>query len=140
MEKFQFSLEKVLTYRQQLEQEAKLEFAAVQRQVNEREAKLDQIAKERAQMLTVPEQALGRMQVQHRYLAQLEQVSSELKLEVDQLQGKLDQALDGYVKAQQQRKVIEKLRAKKEAEYQQAFRQAEQKQLDDLANRKQLIS
>ena len=110
MEKFQFSLEKVLTYRQQLEQEAKLEFAAVQRQVNEREAKLDQIAKERAQMLTVPEQTLGRMQVQHRYLAQLEQVSSELKLEVDQLQGKLDQALDGYVKAQQQRKVIEKLR------------------------------
>lgn len=91
-------------------------------------------------MLTVPEQTLGRMQVQHRYLAQLEQVSSELKLEVDQLQGKLDQALDGYVKAQQQRKVIEKLRAKKEAEYQQAFRQAEQKQLDDLANRKQLIS
>lgn len=140
MEKFQFSLEKVLTYRQQLEQEAKLEFAAVQRQVNEREAKLDQIAKERAQMLTVAEQTLGRMQVQHRYLAQLEQVSSELKLEVDQLQGKLDQALDGYVKAQQQRKVIEKLRAKKEAEYQQAFRQAEQKQLDDLANRKQLIS
>ena len=138
MEKFQFSLEKVLTYRQQLEQEAKLEFAAVQRQVNEREAKLDQIAKERAQMLTVPEQTLGRMQIQHRYLAQLEQVSSELKL--DQLQGKLDQALDGYVKAQQQRKVIEKLRAKKEAEYQQAFRQAEQKQLDDLANRKQLIS
>lgn len=140
MEKFQFSLEKVLTYRQQLEQEAKLEFAAVQRQVNEREAKLDQIAKERAQMLTAPEQTLGRMQVQHRYLAQLEQVSSELKLEVDQLQGKLDQALDGYVKAQQQRKVIEKLRAKKEAEYQQELRQAEQKQLDDLANRKQLIS
>ena len=140
MEKFQFSLEKVLTYRQQLEQEAKLEFAAVQRQVNEREAKLDQIAKERAQMLTVSEQTLGRMQVQHRYLAQLEQVSSELKLEVDQLQGKLDQALDGYVKAQQQRKVIEKLRTKKEAEYQQELRQAEQKQLDDLANRKQLIS
>ena len=140
MEKFQFSLEKVLTYRQQLEQEAKLEFEAVQRQVNEREAKLDELAKERAQMLTVPEQTLGRMQVQHRYLAQLEQVSSELQLEVDQLQGQLDQALDGYVKAQQQRKVIEKLRAKKEAEYQQVLRQAEQKQLDDLANRKQLIS
>jgi len=123
----------------QLEQEAKLEFAAVQRQVNEREAKIAAIAQEKEQMLTVPEETLGRMQVQHRYLAQLEQVSSALELEVNQLQGQLDLALDGYVKAQQQRKVIEKLREKKESQYQLELKHNEQKQLDDLANRKQLI-
>ena len=86
-------------------------------------------------MMYVRELSLGRLQVQHRYLAQLDNEIMMANAHLRQLDGEQQKTLNAYVEAQRERKVLEKLRDKKKAEYQLEANHEEQKQLDEMANR-----
>ncbi|SEM60516.1 flagellar FliJ protein [Ligilactobacillus sp. WC1T17] len=135
MKKFEFSLQKVLDYRLTVEEQAKAKFAEVQRQINETEQLIVDLGHEKHDMMDVRELSLGRLQVQHRYLAQLDNEIMMANAHLRQLDGEQQKTLNAYVEAQRERKVLEKLRDKKKAEYQLEANHEEQKQLDEMANR-----
>lgn len=90
---------------------------------------------EKTALMDVNEMTLGRMQVQHRYLTALESGIHEMYQQVRQLNQEVEVALTAVVQAQQERKVVEKLREKKLEEYNYELLQEEQKQLDEMGSR-----
>ncbi|MCP0886248.1 flagellar export protein FliJ [Ligilactobacillus sp. WILCCON 0076] len=136
MREFKFSLEKVLVYRLQLEKQAKNNYASIQKIVNDKQDNIQKVVQEKKQMLSVPEYTVSRMQVQQRYIADLDRIALTLQTEIDSLQGKLRDALEEYVNAQQKRKIMEKLKENKKADYIILEKREEQKLLDELSNRR----
>lgn len=135
MKAFHFSLEKVLDHRVSVEQEAKRAYAEKQKAVIQKEQVLTQMINEKTALMDVNEMTLGRMQVQHRYLTDLESGIHEMYQQVRQLNQEVEVALTAVVQAQQERKVVEKLREKKLEEYNYELLQEEQKQLDEMGSR-----
>lgn len=137
MKKFTFSLEKLLDYRWQMELEAKRNYAACQQEINEQEKQMEQLVEEKQALLEIREETVSRMQVQQWYLLGLEQQMMETQNRLLASQQKLQQALNVYIAAQKERKVLEKLKDKQLAEYQFLLNQEEQKMLDEMGSRKQ---
>ena len=135
MKAFHFSLEKVLDHRVSVEQQAKRAYAEKQKAVIQTEQVLTQMINEKTALMDVNEMTLGRMQVQHRYLTALESGIHEMYQQVRQLNQEVEVALTAVVQAQQERKVVEKLREKKLEEYNYELLQEEQKQLDEMGSR-----
>lgn len=135
MKKFQFSLQRVLEYRMTLEDQAKARFANVQRMINQTEQEIVELGHEKRDMMDVREFNLGRLQVQRRYLAELDNEIMAAQSRLRDLHSEHQQALNEYVEAQKERKVLEKLRDKQKEDYQLEANHEEQKQLDEMANR-----
>jgi flagellar FliJ protein len=140
MKAFHFSLEKVLDHRVALEQEAKRNYAEKQKAVIQKEQLLTEMINEKNTLMDVNEMTLGRMQVQHRYLNALEMTIHAAYQQVRQLTQEVEIALLEVVQAQQERKVVEKLKEKKLEEYNYELLQEEQKQLDEMGSRKLAIN
>lgn len=85
--------------------------------------------------MDVGELTVGRMQVQQRYLIELDRRIGEIKTESLELQNKVEMALQEVVQAQKERKVLEKLEEKQHLVYLQKIKHEEQKQLDEMGNR-----
>ena len=132
MQAFHFSLEKVLDHRKTIEQEAKRTYAQKQQLLIQQEQRLNTLTQEKAQLFDVNEMTIGRMQVQQRYLnATIDEVQNKM-FHVKQ---ELAESLSVVVEAQQERKIVEKLREKQFAEYIYEEQLEEQKQLDEFGNR-----
>ena len=86
-------------------------------------------------MMDVREFNLGRLQVQRRYLAELDNEIMAAQSRLRDLHSEHQKALNEYVEAQKERKVLEKLRDKQKEDYQLEANHEEQKQLDEMANR-----
>lgn len=137
MKKFKFSLEKLLDYRWQIELEAKRNYAACQQEINEHEQQMAQLVNEKQSLLEIREETVNRMQIQQWYLLGLERQMMETQNQLLASQQKLQQALNVYIDAQKERKVLEKLKEKQLNEYQLLLNQEEQKMLDEMGSRKQ---
>lgn len=140
MTKFKFSLEKVLDFRWGIEKEAKRVYGELQRQKVEQEQALLEIQNEKNELMEVPEYTINRMQIRQWYLVELDRQMSVTQQSILELQQQIDQALENYVAAQKDRKVLEKLREKQLEEFQIELSREEQKQLDDMANRPNLFA
>lgn len=140
MTKFKFSLEKVLDFRWGIEKEAKRVYGELQRQKIEQEQALLEIQNEKNELMEVPEYTINRMQIRQWYLVELDRQMSVAQQSILELQQQIDQALENYVAAQKDRKVLEKLREKQLEEFQIELSREEQKQLDDMANRPNLFA
>lgn len=140
MTKFKFSLEKVLDFRWGIEKEAKRVYGELQRQKVEQEQALLEIQNEKNELMEVPEYTINRMQIRQWYLVELDRQMSVAQQSILELQQQIDQALENYVAAQKDRKVLEKLREKQLEEFQIELSREEQKQLDDMANRPNLFA
>ena len=114
-----------------LEDQAKARFANVQRT----EQEIVELGHEKRDMMDVREFNLGRLQVQRRYLAELDNEIMAAQSRLRDLHSEHQKALNEYVEAQKERKVLEKLRDKQKEDYQLEANHEEQKQLDEMANR-----
>lgn len=138
MEKFQFSLEKILDYRWIQENEAKREYASAQKVLNEQEEILRQLIAEKGELMEIRETTVNRMQIQQWYLLDLNQKLTETVQTINELKHFVELKLQAYITAQKERKVLEKLSEKQMAEHQLAVNREEQKMLDEMANRKRI--
>ncbi|WP_207942455.1 flagellar export protein FliJ [Enterococcus sp. DIV2402] len=138
MEKFQFSLEKILDYRWIQENEAKREYASAQKALNEQEEILKQLIAEKGELMEIRETTVNRMQIQQWYLLDLNQKLTETVQTINELKHFVELKLQAYITAQKERKVLEKLSEKQMAEHQLAVNREEQKMLDEMANRKRI--
>ena len=86
-------------------------------------------------MMDVREFNLRRLQVQRRYLAELDNEIMAAQSRLRDLHSEHQKAFNEYVEAQKERKVLEKLRDKQKEDYQLEANHEEQKQLDEMANR-----
>lgn len=138
MEKFQFSLEKILDYRWIQENEAKREYASAQKALNEQEEILKQLIAEKGELMEIRETTVNRMQIQQWYLLDLNQKLTETVQTINEFKHFVELKLQAYITAQKERKVLEKLSEKQMAEHQLAVNREEQKMLDEMANRKRI--
>ncbi|KAF1302011.1 flagellar export protein FliJ [Enterococcus saccharolyticus] len=138
MEKFQFSLEKVLDYRWLQEQDAKRVYASAQKALNEQESILQQIKQEKNELMEIRETTVNRMQVQQWYLLDLNQRLVATTQTIQEMRQYVATALQNYITAQKERKILEKLSEKQLEEYQLAANREEQKMLDEMASRRRI--
>nr|AJA33899.1 flagellar FliJ protein [Liquorilactobacillus capillatus] len=135
MKRFKFSLENILEFRKQNEQQVKQRYTVLQHALADREEQMVQLGAEKFNLMDVSELSVGRMQVQQRYLIELDRRMGEIKTESLDLQAKAEAALQEVIQAQQERKVLEKLEEKQRVVYLQEVKHEEQKQLDEMGNR-----
>ena len=114
-----------------LEDQAKARFANVQRMINQTEQEIVDLGHEKRDMMDVREFNLGRLQVQRRYLAELDNEIMAAQSRLRDLHSEHQKALNEYVEAQKERKVLEKLRDKQKEDYQLEANHEEQKQLEE---------
>uniref|UniRef100_UPI00403F7DBB flagellar export protein FliJ n=1 Tax=Candidatus Enterococcus willemsii TaxID=1857215 RepID=UPI00403F7DBB len=138
MEKFQFSLEKVLDYRWLQEQDAKRVYASAQKALNEQESILQQIKQEKNELMEIRETTVNRMQVQQWYLLDLNQRLVATTQTIQEMRQYVATALQNYITAQKERKILEKLSEKQLEEYQLVANREEQKMLDEMASRRRI--
>lgn len=132
MKPFKFSLEKIYDLRIQEEKNVKRQFGEIQKLVTQKEQKIQQMMAEKAIMMGEQHLEIRQMQVHYRYLARLDQQIMDEHQELLSIKQQLAEILDLYVAAQKERKIIEKLREKKEHDYLEELKKVEQKQLDEF--------
>ena len=108
--------------------------------MNEAEKQLEDKKIEKDSLLNIQEATINRMQVQQWYLLELNQKTQESIQQIQKLTVQTDKALNRYIEAQKERKVLEKLADKHFAEYQLQANREEQKMLDEMAGRRIKIS
>ena len=144
MKKFTFNLERVLSYREQVEKEKQVALTKVQQLVADHESRL-------LEAYSVLETARGelrsqlggglldvqRAKEQRRYIAILkERVSAVLK-RLRKLEILLNQRRDEAVQARKERKVLEMLKGRRRRAYMKELDRAEVVELDDLVGKKE---
>ncbi|WP_083489062.1 flagellar export protein FliJ [Liquorilactobacillus uvarum] len=135
MKRFEFSLGNILEYRKQNEQNIKQGYTALRQELANKENEMERLSTEKFNLMDVGELTVGRMQVQQRYLIELDRQIGEIKTESLELQNRVEMALQEVVQAQKERKVLEKLEEKQHLIYLQEVKHEEQKQLDEMGNR-----
>ncbi|NLP37831.1 MAG: flagellar export protein FliJ [Firmicutes bacterium] len=135
---YQFPLQKVLEYRQHLEEKEHTRLAQVQRQTQE--ARLNVVkAKE---VLLQGQQDYSQRQVQlnvteallaSEYVIYLEKRLQDYQEELDKQEKRLQQQIKVAEKAMQERKIMDKLREKDYRRYQEHQAKIEQRQIDEAA-------
>ena len=139
MQKFQFSLAKVLDVRWTAEEDAKQAYAAAQQALFEKEAQLQILQQEKNELMDIPEIGINRMQVRYWYLMELERQTALAKQQLVQLQQAVEMALTTFIQAQKERKILEKLEEKQHETYLLDEKREEQKMLDEMGIREKLI-
>lgn len=132
MERFSFSLQKVLEYRLQVEDQVKEKYAAVLRLEKEQRNEYDQLIGEKSGLMQTPQFSVGRMQVTRRYLQALSEHLLACQKNLLEIQQQKEQLRIELVEAQKQRKVIERLKEKQLTVYKKKEALEQQKQLDDF--------
>ena len=139
MQKFNFSLAKVHSYRIKVEDQKKQAYGQAQQEIVEQEAHIQQLLKEKEHRRLKQPLTIAQMKVHQRYLMALDSQIDDAFQGLQAQQLHVEQALAELITAQQERQVMDKLQAKQLAEHQLTVNREEQKQLDEMANRKQII-
>jgi flagellar FliJ protein len=138
MKRFVFNLEKVLELRKFTEQEAKIELGRAVGTLSEIERHIVSVAQERAAAAGnqfSPENDAAMIQKYMFYLLRLDAVKDQLLKEAARAELKVEEAREVFLAASRDRKVLDKLKEKREAEYRRETLNAESRALDDLYNR-----
>ncbi|MHB1419356.1 MAG: flagellar export protein FliJ [Bacillota bacterium] len=136
MRKFEFSLEKVLDFRANKEEDLKIQLASVQAKRQAEEHALEQYRQELAQqMKEAPTGNIDLGQWWHRwaYLERLEDVEEHQQTRVVEAQRVEKDCQQQVVNAMQDRKVLEELKAREVSAHIEATARQEQAAMDDLA-------
>ncbi|WP_124976793.1 flagellar export protein FliJ [Ligilactobacillus salitolerans] len=139
MENFTFSLQKVLEYRMQVEDQVKAQFAQIVAAENQQSSLLDEVVQEKNAMMETPQRSLGRMQVTRRYLMALNEQIMLCRQQLLELGSQKEEVRAQLIEAQKQRKVLERLKAKQLTAFKKELAVDQQKQLDDFHRPKQLL-
>lgn len=135
MERFKFALEHVLKYRQNLEDQEKISLAKAMQRVRQEEGAARQLHEEKYRSISSFDIRVADLM----YMRQHESYMSLLDLRIQNQQKQLAKAEKAcntarvrVVDAASKRKVLERLKDKQWAEYQQEQLKAEQKVLDEV--------
>jgi flagellar FliJ protein len=137
MKRFSFNLEKVLTLRKFTEQEAKIELGRAVGALSEIERHIVSVAEERviaARDQFSPENSAAMIQQYMFYILRLDATRDQLLKDAAQAELKVEEAREAFLEASRDRKVLDKLKEKRAAEYRKEMFDAEGKTLDDIAS------
>ena len=137
MKSFTFSLEKVLNLRKFREDEAKIELGRATGLLAELEGKIRGLAGERARAAANqfnPENNAAMIQQYTYYLLRLDNTREQLFKEAALAELKVEEARTLFLEASRERKVLDKLKEKRQNEYRKEMFAEETKALDDIAS------
>ena len=136
MKPFAFSLEKVLELRKYHEDEAKIELGRAIGILAELETRIHALGQERARAAAAqfsPGNSAAQIQQYMFYLLRLDNTKEQLLREAALAEQKVEEARDLFIEASRERKVLDKLKEKRQKEYRKAFFIEETKILDDIS-------
>jgi flagellar FliJ protein len=138
MKNFHFSLEKVLKLRVYREQETEIELGQAIGVLSRIENNIKTVAENRhraaAERFSRDNDALQILNYEH-YIARLDQERDKLLEEAARAELVVEEKRNLYLEASRDRKVLDKLREKREKEYRKKMFAEETKELDDLYRR-----
>ena len=137
MKPFTFSLEKVLKLRKYYEDEAKIELGKAVGLLAEIESKIVEVGKERARAASeqfAPGNSAVLVQHYMYYLLRLDSNTEELLKEAALAEIKVEAAREEFLRTSQERKVLDKLKEKRQKEYRKEKLADETKNLDDISS------
>jgi flagellar FliJ protein len=136
MKRFRYPLEKVLELRKYRERETEIELGRAIGELTEIENKLKALALARIQAANErfsPNNGTMEMQSYDLYIMRLDQTKEHLLEEAAKAELKVEAARAAYLEASRDRKVFDKLKEKREAEYRKEMLAEETKVLDDVS-------
>jgi flagellar FliJ protein len=139
MKKFVFKLEKILRLRQYEEQEAKIELGRAIGLLSGLEGQIRSLAEERSRAAGAqfsPSNSAAMIQQYTYYLLRLDNTKDVLLKDAALAEQKVEEAREVFLEASRNRKVLDKLKEKKEKEYKDACGAEENKMIDDIAVRR----
>ena len=131
MKKFSFELEKVLSLRKFREQETKIELGKAIGALSEVEGKIKSVAEERFRAGGMFSGNGAVIRSYMMYITRLDLQKENLLVQAAQAEIKVEQARSGYMEASRDRKVLDKLKEKREGEYHKMVLAEETRSLDD---------
>lgn len=144
MRRFEFSLQKVLDYRQRREEQAIRAFAEAQAQLLHEQAVLHKLVVEREECLRRSHRrqrlTVDLLDVEQTYLSALEERIEAQRERVAEAEKVLEERQEALIEAQRERKALERLREKHYEQWRQEILRIEQKALDELATARSVRS
>ena len=138
MKAFTFPFQKVLNLRRFHEDEAKMELGRAMGVLADLEARILALAQERARAQSAqfsPENSAAIIQEYMFYLLRLDNIKEQLLKEAALAEIKVEQAREAFIEASRERKVLDKLKDKRQKEYRKYVFNEETKALDDIPRR-----
>ncbi len=142
MKRFDFRLSSLLDFREYLERLAKKEIAVALRNVKNSQKAIDKLKDKYIKTAIELDQIIlkgmttQQLQLYNKYLDIMDQSIVQEKLKKNELNRILDQKMLELTKKTIDKKVIEKLKQKKKAEYMEEYRKSEQKIIDEIVSLK----
>ena len=136
MKPFTFNLEKVLNLRKFREDEAKIELGRAVGILAELERNIHALGQERARAAAAqfsPGNSAAMIQQYMFYLLRLDNTKEQLLKEAAMAELKVEEARNLFLEASRERKVLDKLKEKRQKEYQKKMFSEETKTLDDIS-------
>ena len=137
MKPFVFGLEKVLDLRKYHEDEAKIELGRAVGILAELESRIFTIAGERSKAAAAqfnPANSTALMQQYMFYILRLDNTKEQLLEEAALAELKVEEAREKFLEASRERKVLDKLKDKRQKEYHKIKLDEETKVMDDLSS------
>ena len=137
MKQFVFSLEKVLGLKKYYEDEAKIELGRAIGVLSELEARIRGIGAELAKAEEAqfsPGNSALVIQQYMRYLLRLENTREQLLKEAAMAELKVEEARNAFLEASRERKVLDKVKEKRQEEYRKMVLAEESKMLDEISS------
>ncbi|MGM0673890.1 MAG: flagellar export protein FliJ [Spirochaetota bacterium] len=136
MRRFQFRLERVLSLREHVEEQAEQKLAEVSGRYSQIEGELGRLSQEREATFRAGDSA-SRVDISYRmaqsaYIRYLDQRWGELEAQRAEQAKELEKVQKEYREALKQRKVLDNLRSRRSSEYYREQRRAEGRELDDI--------
>ena len=134
MKPFKFNLEKVLNLRKHSEDEAKIELGRAISVLSELENNIAALGRERARAAASqfsPENSAAMIQQYMFYILRLDNTKERLLKEAAMAELKVEEAREAFLEAARERKVLDKLREKRQKEHRKEMLKQEAKAIDD---------
>jgi len=137
MKPFVFGLEKVLNLKKHYEDEAKIELGRAVGVLAELEQRLMDLAAERVRASAAqfqPENSIAEIQQYTFYIIRLDALKEELLKETAIAELKVEEARQAFLDASRERKVLDKIKEKRQKEYRKKSLGEETKTTDDISS------
>jgi|SRR5690625_3130728 len=135
MAKYRFSLEKVLDWRSEAEEQAQLKVHELTEEKKQEEIKLERLLNENLKLKSarIFDGKVEEMRQQNLYSELMDQKIIQQKLIVNQMEAKVEEAKQELLEVHKEKKVLEKLKEKEQASFMDHEKKIEQNQLDEMA-------
>ncbi|MDR2900254.1 MAG: flagellar export protein FliJ [Treponema sp.] len=139
MKRFKFKLEKLLEIRAYKEQEAKIALGHAIGEVTRIENEMKSIAVKRLEATALrfkPGSSASEMQYADLYILRLDRAVDKLMEDAAKAELKVSEARDIFLEASKEKKILEKLKEKKEKDYKKFVLSEEDKALDEITTQR----